>query len=234
MKTFVYMWIVAIATGMWLLFIQPTQASDIRSCHLLHPGDLHAQAVIYHLPATQLAHLQDLLMIDQSNFLEHKTNNGSSLPEQSEINSLKHAIAAQPGNATTWNNLGQKLFVSGQYADALVAYDHALLLAPDYSLVLANRCGVLSQLRKYTQALVSCNLALKGNKQWGAQGAALAWNNRGDALFNLERYQESLYSFEQALAINPGYQNAQHNRAIVIYQLEQIAKQQQSAEKQGE
>ncbi|WP_163660188.1 tetratricopeptide repeat protein [Adonisia turfae] len=125
-------------------------------------------------------------------------------------------------DATVWNNLGQQLFSQKRYPDALLAYNHALLIEPEYSLVLANRCGVLSQLQEFHQALVSCDLALEINSQWGAQGSALGWDNRGDALFNLERYQDALHSFEQALMHNPGYQNARRNRQIVLNRLEQI------------
>lgn len=125
-------------------------------------------------------------------------------------------------DSTVWNNLGQTLFAQRRYPDALLAYNHALLINPTYSLVLANRCGVLSQLGEYSQALASCDLALEIDTLWGAQGSALGWDNRGDALFNLERYQEALSSFEQALVQNPNYQNAEHNRQIVLFQLEKI------------
>ena len=127
-------------------------------------------------------------------------------------------------DATAWNNLGQQLFSQKRYPDALLAYNHALLIEPEYSLVLANRCGVLSQLGEYSQALASCNLALEIDRQWGAQGSALGWDNRGDALFNLERYQEALHSFEQALMHNPGYENAYRNRQVVLTWLDQTDK----------
>ncbi|MEM9482752.1 MAG: tetratricopeptide repeat protein [Cyanobacteria bacterium P01_F01_bin.116] len=140
---------------------------------------------------------------------------------------LSLTVASSPGyatlvDATTWNNLGQQLFTQKRYSDALLAYNHALIIQPTYSLVLANRCGVLSQLGEYDQALISCDLALEVNAQWGSQGEALGWDNRGNALFNLERYQEALNSFEQALSHNPGYSNAQRNRQIVLYQLNQL------------
>lgn len=132
-------------------------------------------------------------------------------------------VYADVVDATAWNNLGQQLFILKRYPDALLAYNHALLLQPDYSLVLANRCGVLSQLEEYSQALASCDLALEIDSQWGIHGSALGWDNRGDALFNLKRYPEALYSFEQALVHNPGYENAYRNRQIVLTWLEQTS-----------
>ncbi|WP_096626097.1 tetratricopeptide repeat protein [Calothrix sp. NIES-3974] len=94
---------------------------------------------------------------------------------------------------------------------------------PESSLVLANRCGVLSKLEKYSQALTSCSFALKGDQRWGKTGEALAWNNQGDVLFNLGRYQESLASFDRALAIVPDNQSIQRNRELVIQQLDLIS-----------
>ena len=145
-----------------------------------------------------------------------------SSPGWTVIESQFAEVSANPENPTAWNNLGQLLFFIGKTPEALLAYDHALMLNPDYSLVLANRCGVLSQLESYTMALQSCDMALEVAHLWGAQGAALAWDNRGDVLFRLEDYQESLRSFEQALAVNPDYQNAERNRQIVLDQLEKM------------
>ena len=81
---------------------------------------------------------------------------------------------------------------------------------------------MLSRLKEYEQALNSCKLALRGDGHWGRQGAALAWNNQGDVLFNLKRYQESLKSFEQAIAINHNCASAQRNRAVVLRQLHKM------------
>ncbi|MGD1899091.1 MAG: tetratricopeptide repeat protein [Phormidesmis sp.] len=141
--------------------------------------------------------------------------------KQHNVDAWQQIIALNPTNATAWNNLGQTLFTTQQYSEALTAYDHALLINPAYSLALANRCGVLSQLENYDQALVSCDLALAGDKQWVAQGSARAGNNRGDALFNLKQYQASLRSFEKAILINPNSQNAWYNRALVLSELGQ-------------
>ncbi|MBE9064665.1 tetratricopeptide repeat protein [cf. Phormidesmis sp. LEGE 11477] len=150
---------------------------------------------------------------------------GASEPsEQASVEAWKRAIATDPSDPTAWNNLGQKLFATEQYEGALMAYNHALLINPDYSLVLANRCGVLSRLEEYAQALNSCNLAIKGDGHWSSQGSALAWSNRGDVLFNLENYQAALRSFEQAIIVNPNYQNAWYNRAVVLSQLDSVEK----------
>ncbi|MEL6139826.1 MAG: tetratricopeptide repeat protein, partial [Cyanobacteria bacterium J06628_6] len=155
----------------------------------------------------------------QSAWTSESESAGGQVPGWTVLEQQLAAISANPENPTAWNNLGQSLFSLGQISEALLAYNHALMISPDYSLVLANRCGVLSQLEEYQLALQSCDLALQVNHQWGAQGAALAWDNRGDVLFRLEDYQASLRSFEQALTVNPNYQNAWRNREVVLSQL---------------
>jgi tetratricopeptide (TPR) repeat protein len=129
------------------------------------------------------------------------------------------AIMLNPDDIISWNNRGEKLFKLGRYSEALNTYNHALLIDSEYSLVLANRCGALSALQRYSEALKSCQYALKGNKKWGISGEVLAWNNQGDALFKLGRYQESLTSFDKAIAINPNFENLQTNREIVLNRL---------------
>ena len=140
--------------------------------------------------------------------------------QQLKIYELEKVIALNPSSDTAWNNLGQTLFVAQQYAGALTAYDHALVISPDYSLALANRCGVLSRLKDYDQALMSCELALKGDGRWGAQGSARAWNNRGDALFNLKQYTASLQAFEKAILVNPAVKSAWYNRQLALSRIQ--------------
>jgi tetratricopeptide (TPR) repeat protein len=135
------------------------------------------------------------------------------------INACNWAIISNPDDVLAWNNRGEKLFNLGRYSEALLSYNHALLINPEFSLVLANRCGVLSALNRYSEALISCKLAIEGNKQWGRLGEALAWNNQGDALFNLGNYEESLTCFDKALAIYPDSVGIQRNREAVLSKL---------------
>ncbi|MEM9276825.1 MAG: tetratricopeptide repeat protein, partial [Cyanobacteria bacterium P01_F01_bin.143] len=108
----------------------------------------------------------------------------------------------------------------------LIAYKQALDLNPKYSLAWANLCGLLSQVQAYDVALAACDLALLHDSYWGSDGEALAWDNRGNILFYLGDYQESLESFNKALAVNPGYSNANNNRSIVLSHLKHFVPEQ--------
>lgn len=141
------------------------------------------------------------------------------LQGQDALSSCEQAIKINPHVAATWINHGQKLFGFGQYSQALISFDNALLLKPDYSLGLANRCGILSVLGENTKALDACEMALLGDQQWGTSGQVLAWNNRGNALLKMERYEEALASFQKSLAIDPDDAEAQQYRHVVLNKL---------------
>lgn len=138
---------------------------------------------------------------------------------QNALAACEQALRINPHVAATWINHGQKLFDFGQYKKALISFDNALLLKPDYSLGLANRCGLLSVLGRYPEALDACDMALLGDQQWGLSGQVLAWNNRGDTLIKMERYEEALASFQKSLAIDPSDAAAQQYRHVVLQKL---------------
>lgn len=141
------------------------------------------------------------------------------LQGQHALAACEQALKLNPHVAATWINHGQKLFDFRQYAKALTSFDNALLIKPDYSLGLANRCGILSVLGRYPEALDSCDMALLGDQQWGFSGQVLAWNNRGETLVKLKRYEEALASFQKSLAIDPHDVAAQQYRHVVLKKL---------------
>jgi tetratricopeptide (TPR) repeat protein len=47
-----------------------------------------------------------------------------------------------------------------------------------------------------------------------------AFYNRGNSLFNLERYEEAIDSYEKPLAIKPDFYEAWYNRSIALWKLE--------------
>ncbi|MEM1170288.1 MAG: tetratricopeptide repeat protein [Cyanobacteria bacterium P01_H01_bin.35] len=224
-------WIVALTVSLWLLFTSPVQAINDRVINTkdfnhFFSNDLHSEAVISHLSEENLSQLKKSFTEDRFDFFSALK---SHCLQSSDITKSQNSYCAVINNSydfMAWNNLGQNLFARGYDEAALAAYDHSLLINPEYSLGLANRCGVLSRLEEYDLALVSCELSLKGDGHWGKRGAALAWNNKGDVLFNLKRYQESLSSFKQALAISHNYTGAKRNMAVVLHHLQKIKQEQ--------
>lgn len=223
MKSIFRLGIVAIVSALWLSLIQPTQASNLHGLQVLDAMGLSPQAVPIALQKTVLASPQGIFIASTSAMSNSETRDGFSVASQLDDSPFYRAVVSNPMNASAWNNLGSQLFSLNLYTEALFAYNHALLIDADYSLGLANRCGVLSKLGQYAQALDSCQLAIEINRHWGSQGAALAWDNQGDVLFNLQRYSEAIKSFEQALTLNPDDLNARRNWAISQHQLDQLS-----------
>ena len=133
-------------------------------------------------------------------------------------------VKATPSDPESWNYLGYKYYNYQKYKEALLAYGQALDLNPKYSLALANMCGLLSKIKSYDLALKACDYALEKDSFWGLEGKALALDHKGNILFNLGLYQQSLNAFDSALAANPNYDNASINRSIILNHLKYFAR----------
>ena len=46
-----------------------------------------------------------------------------------------------------------------------------------------------------------------------------AWNNKGNALYNLGNYNEAIECYNQTLKIDPNYINAWYNKGVVLGKL---------------
>ena len=225
MKAIAVFCLACLLMGFNCLISYPADASNTQDCHQFSSYDLSHIEMDFCLSKDQIEALK--LEFISASYDSHlsKIKDRVKLIRQRRLDSLKQSVSANPFNIAAWNNLGYELFRLSLYQESLEVYDHVLMLSPRYSLGLANRCGVLSKLGQYVKALASCDLALMGDERWGMEGPELAWNNRGDVLFNLELYPESLRSFERALAVNADYKSAQLNRMIVLGHLKKVPQQ---------
>jgi hypothetical protein len=133
----------------------------------------------------------------------------------------------------------------GKYADAVAAYDKAVLLTPGNADAWNNRGVALENLGHYSEAVTSYDKAVTlqpaYTDAWFNRGVALrkmgryadalvsydkalasnpsdakAWLNRGVALDYLGRYEESVASYDKALALQPNFSAAQENRDLAL------------------
>lgn len=152
-------------------------------------------------------------------------------------------------NAANFLAQGNQLRDLGQYEKALIAYDQALAIKPDYLEASWSRCYTLNQMQRYEEALIACDKVLKNNpnyyQSWWSKGYALdelkryeealtayeqalkinpnfleAWSNRGATLNHLQRYEEALAAYEQAVKINPNFPEAWNNRGATLNRLQ--------------
>ena len=109
--------------------------------------------------------------------------------------------------ALAWFYRGEILAQAGQHELALVAYERTLLLEPEDSKTLVRQCEANVALERSLSALRTCEAALAGNGNWGGLGTdvgpALAWTYQGQAYTQLNRYDEAIFAYDQAIALDP-------------------------------
>jgi len=149
-----------------------------------------------------------------------------------------------------WYNKGVVLSLNGGFEEAIDAYNKAIEINPDYDAAWYARGYALRRLEIYSEALKSYNRALEINPKnadalfgrayllqisGDSEGAvkeytiildrdpdnAAAWNNLGRLYFELERTDESIHAFTQALAITHDYDLARSNLDIVTIGMDQ-------------
>lgn len=127
---------------------------------------------------------------------------------------IAKAIGVNRKNAAAHSNLGNALRDLKRPADALVSYDRALKLQPDFPDAHNNRGNTLLELKRAADALASYDRAIRLKPDY-----AEAHSNRGNALRELKRLTDALASYEQAISLRPNYAQAHANRAGVLRQL---------------
>ncbi len=149
---------------------------------------------------------------------------------------LKALFHLQEGNAK---------YEAGDYETAIVCYDSALAVKPDYHEALNNKGNALYDLERYEAAIACYDAALeikpdyqdalnsKGNAlgNLGRYEAAIAcfdavlvikpddfssWDSKGYALAKAERFSEAVKCFDKAIETNPQYANAIYNKAFAV------------------
>jgi predicted O-linked N-acetylglucosamine transferase (SPINDLY family) len=85
-----------------------------------------------------------------------------------------------------------------QYDEALLNYDAAIALNPDYAEAISNRGNAFLELNRYDEALWNYERAITINPD-----NAEAYSNRGSALLELKRYEEAIESYEKAILMKP-------------------------------
>jgi tetratricopeptide (TPR) repeat protein len=105
------------------------------------------------------------------------------------------------------SNLGAIADVQGDYDTAFHRFHNALEIAREIGhkdgeiTLLTNRGGAASALRNYGDAEADLRLAIQLASMNGSWILPLSFNYHAEALIGLSRYEEALYSAQQALAI---------------------------------
>ncbi|MGB6297443.1 MAG: tetratricopeptide repeat protein [Rivularia sp. (in: cyanobacteria)] len=105
-----------------------------------------------------------------------------------------------------------RIFDAAQkYKLAILAYDKAIEIKPDYDLVWVKRGNVLRELGRLEEAIASYDKAIKIKPNYRQ-----AWVNRGNLLRELGRLEEAIASYDKAIEIRPNYRYALVNKGIAL------------------
>jgi tetratricopeptide (TPR) repeat protein len=113
---------------------------------------------------------------------------------------------AYSSDAIHWYDQGNMNLEAKNYSQAVLSYEHAITLDPDYFEAWNAKADALNREGNYSEALAASGqvILLKPDYVKG-------WINRGFILYNLGRYEEELKAYQTAAGIDPSSPDAWFN-----------------------
>ncbi|MCH7985996.1 MAG: tetratricopeptide repeat protein [Acidobacteria bacterium] len=165
------------------------ERSDVSTLHQLLQ-EMAVRAVIDLHPATELA-IGNALARRQM-----KAEAAQNLDES--LRQARLATMALPKEGTSFYNLGVGLANKGQFDDAIVAYNKALQIKPDFPKALNNLGIALARKGQFDEAIAALNKALQIKPDFPE-----ALNNLGIALARKGQLDEAIAAYNKALQLRP-------------------------------
>lgn len=131
---------------------------------------------------------------------------------------LLRAIDQAPFDPVIRSNLGNIKYQTGSFQEALVLYDHAIALNPEFTEAWSNRGSVLSKLDRQEEALESLGRALQIDPQF-----IDALNNKALVLISLDQSEQALDTYEKIIQSDPGNVAARCSHAKLLLTLDRSA-----------
>lgn len=119
-------------------------------------------------------------------------------------------------SATDYYNQGLAKNRLGQYEAAIVDYDNAIRLKPDYAFAYNNRGVAKYYLGQYKAAIADYDSAIRLKPDY-----ALAYNNRGITKAKLEQCEAAIADYDSTLRLKPNHAAAYYNRGLAKYKFNQ-------------
>ena len=133
---------------------------------------------------------------------------------KTEYSLWRDAVSKSPGKARPWANLGYSVMLLDSTDRAIVYFEKALSINPEFSNAL-NNLGLIWQRKNRPQkAMEYFRQAVKLSPSY-----VNALNNAGCALVDLGNPSEALVYFQAALDIDPAYERLYYNLAIANLQI---------------
>lgn len=119
----------------------------------------------------------------------------------------------EPLNPRAYNNLGTELDRADRIQDAILQFEQALQLKPDWVLAHNNLGNALLRAGRLQEAISQYEQVLRLQPDW-----VEPHNNMGTALLRDGRAHEAMAQWQQALRLNPEYVEGHNNLAITLAQ----------------
>lgn len=134
---------------------------------------------------------------------------------------MQKAVNLDGANPDYWNVCGVALGRVQNREEAVICFDKAIALDPENTLAFSNKAHIYHQMGKEVESLEAANAGLavfQRNPQVYRNWEGTLYFRKGQALYYLKRYQESLEAYDQALAIEPSMGGAWFNKACTYAQ----------------
>lgn len=132
-------------------------------------------------------------------------------------------MTEQEAATTSYKDQGNEEFRQGSYLKAAATYTRAIKETPDDAVLHSNRCAALLKLTKLQKALGDADSCIKLRPDWDK-----GHFRRGAVLEAMQRTEEALSSYQEALRHSPG--NTEINAKIK--NLQRCVRKQQQATQQ--
>ena len=129
-----------------------------------------------------------------------------------------HTLACTSDNFVGHNNLGNALLQKGNVDEAIVHYQMALQIKPDFAETHNNLGNALCQKGRVDEAIVYYQKALQINPD-----DAEVCYNFGNALLKSGRVDEAIANYQRAVRLNPNYAEAHNNLGNALLKMGDVA-----------
>ena len=116
--------------------------------------------------------------------------------------------------ALKYYNEGNSLIETGEYEEAISAFDRALSYRGDFAQAWSNKGFAQGKLNRHFEKFSSCERATDVAPEF-----AEAWNCRGLARFDSQQYEEALEEYNKAIAVDPNFYRGWFNKGQVLLKL---------------
>lgn len=114
-------------------------------------------------------------------------------------------------------NLGLEKAQMGDLEEALISWNQAITLNPEFAPAWHNRGSALAYLNRLPEAVQSFDKAIALNVN-----DIESWFDRGNVLFRLQQWHEALISWERVIGIQPNHYQAWYQRGLALEKLQRF------------